>query len=98
MYNYTIQYLKLLYRITIISSTLSLLNKEKLLTMRFILNVMSTSGVFLITMIINDKLKEPYKNVEKVVGFNIMPILVSPLIISILYILRHSCLDFVCKK
>lgn len=100
MYNYTIQYLKLLYRITIISSTLNLLNKQKIFTMKFIFNVLSTSAVFLISMIINDKLndklKEKYKNWKD--NKYIIPILVGPIIISVLYIIRHTCVNYVCKS
>lgn len=96
MYNYTLIFINLLYRITIISATLSILNKQKLLTNTFIFNVISTSSVFLLTHIINDLLKEEYDNIKRKTGYNFIPYFISPIIISILYTFRHFCTNFLC--
>lgn len=100
MYNYTLMFLKLLYRITIISATLSILNNNDIFNNKFIFNIITTSIVFLITQMINDSLKEQYDKIKIKLGYDIMPIIISPIIISILYTLRHCCTNFyfICKK
>ena len=95
-YNNLKIFLSILYRIFIISTTLTILNNESIYHKKFFFTVISTSIVFFIGKKINDSLKEEYNSIKKTFGYDIMPILIGPLIISILYIIRHSCANYLC--
>lgn len=88
-------FLSLLYRIFIISSTLTLLNNESMYHKKFLFTVISTSIVFFMAQKINESLRNYYTSVKKKIGID-LSILVGPLIISILYIFRHSCANYLC--
>lgn len=91
-------FLNILYRVVIISTTLSVLNNQSIFKYKFLFNIITTSMVFLITNMINDYLKEDYEGIKKRYGYDFMPVLVSPIIISILYVFRHICEKSFCKK
>ena len=90
-------FLQLIYRIFIISLTLSILNNEKnIFNIKFVFNILSTSIIFFLSNLINKSLEDEYEKVKSIIGFNIMPTLIGPLIIAILYIIRHSCAKYLC--
>lgn len=88
-------FLSLFYRIFIISLTLTLLNNEKIIHKKFLFTIISTSIVFFLAQKINELLREDYNNLNKKIGID-LSILIGPLIISILYIIRHSCANYLC--
>lgn len=94
-YNNLILFLKLFYRIFIISLTLTLLNNENIIHKKFLFTVISTSVVFFLAQKINELLRDDYNKINRKLGID-LSILVGPLIISILYIMRHSCANYLC--